>query len=241
MASDVAARKPLGRRAYGSVPHLIGSRRGPADHGVNDGQHRIATAARRDPHDFVVVQEKLDGSNVCVARVGGDVVPLTRAGYHADTSPYAQHHRFARWVGENRERFAAALADGERVCGEWLYQAHGTRYDLPHEPFVAFDVFRGDARLSYAEFADWCGGRFVTPKVLHAGGPLAVEDAMGLLGDRGFHGATDPAEGAVWRVERRGRPDFLCKYVRPDKVDGKYLPEVSGRAEVLNTWPGRDE
>lgn len=46
------------------------------------------------------------------------------------------------------------------------------------------------------------------------------------------HGALDPVEGAVWRVERRGGGDFLAKYVRPDKTDGCYLPEVSGRAAV---------
>ena len=38
--------KPLGRPTYGSIPHLIGSRRGPADSGVNDGQQRICTAMR---------------------------------------------------------------------------------------------------------------------------------------------------------------------------------------------------
>jgi hypothetical protein len=30
-------------------------------------------------------------------------------------------------------------------------------------------------------------------------------------------------EGVVYRVERKGVVDFLAKYVRPDKVDGKYL------------------
>ena len=45
-----------------------------------------------------------------------------------------------------------------------------------------------------------------------------------------LHG--EEVEGAVWRVEREGRVDFLAKYVRPDKIDGKYFPQISGQAEI---------
>jgi hypothetical protein len=45
-------------------------------------------------------------------------------------------------------------------------------------------------------------------------------------------------EGAVWRVERKGKVDFLGKYVRPEKVDGCYLPEISGEEAVWNWRPG---
>ena len=128
--------KPLGIKSYGSIPHLPGSRRGPSDHGCNDGQLRIATSKARDKHDRIIVQEKLDGSNVSVAKVNGIVMPLTRAGYRAEDSIYAQHIRFAEWVYFHQSRFDELLSEGERVCGEWLYQAHGTRYHLPHEPFA---------------------------------------------------------------------------------------------------------
>jgi len=33
--------------------------------------------------------------------------------------------------------------------------------------------------------------------------------------------AIDPIEGLVYRVERKGKVDFLAKWVRPDKV-GRY-------------------
>ena len=52
-------RKPLGGKSYGSVPHLIGSRRGPMDFGVNEGQQRICCEKKRDRHDTIIVQEKL--------------------------------------------------------------------------------------------------------------------------------------------------------------------------------------
>src|SRR3990172_1947089 len=131
--------KPLGGKAYGSIPHLPGSRRGPGDHACHEGQSIICTERARDRHDEIIVQEKVDGSCCAVARVEGAIVALGRAGYLAQTSPYEQHQRFADWVRRHVDQFAA-LPDGWRVVGEWMLQAHGTRYRLPHEPFVVFDL-----------------------------------------------------------------------------------------------------
>ena len=194
-------RKPLGMKNYGHIAHLPGSRMGPGDHSCELDQARIATLKARDRHDHIIVQEKLDGTNVGVARVDGFLFPLVRAGYVADTSPFEQHWRFAQWVYANQDRFLAVLRGGERS---------------------------------------------VTPTVIHRGGPLSVEAAMQALDTYGFHGALDPVEGAVWRVERNelinaGKNgnrhwivDFLVKYVRPDKRDGAYLPEISGKNSVWN-------
>lgn len=227
--------KPLGIKNYGHIPHLPESRMGANDHYCEDGQARITTLRTRDKHDTVIVQEKLDGSNVGVARVGEQLYPLTRSGYLAETSNYEQHWRFANWVYENADRFYAALQDGERLCGEWLMQAHGTRYDLRHEPFVAFDLMRGTERAAYDELERRAEiGNFTLPHLLHRGTAISVEAVLKLLGEYGFHGALDKVEGAVWRVERSGAVDFLVKYVRPDKADGMYLPEISRREAVWN-------
>ncbi|HYF69139.1 MAG TPA: hypothetical protein VD884_13440, partial [Ohtaekwangia sp.] len=58
--------KPLGGKSYGSIPHFYGSRLGPADHHCSPGQQVIATEKKRDRHDYIIVQEKLDGGNVGV-------------------------------------------------------------------------------------------------------------------------------------------------------------------------------
>jgi len=68
--------KPLGRKSYGSIGHLPNSRMGPADRKISEGQERIATAKARDKHDRVIVTEKLDGSNVGIAKVAGKIVAL---------------------------------------------------------------------------------------------------------------------------------------------------------------------
>jgi len=236
--------KPLGRKNYGSIPHLPNSRMGPSDRSCHEGQARIATVKTRDKNDEVFVQEKLDGSNVGVARVGNEIYPLVRSGWTASSSPYKQHWEFNGWVYQNRERFMRVLNSDERLVGEWLLQAHGTRYKLHHEPFVAFDLMIADKRLPYDAFIDRVQGQFVTPFLLHRGGAFSVEAALDVLQGYGFHGAIDTVEGAIWRVER-DRPvgkgqkkrvvDFLVKYVRPGKQDGIYLSGVSGKPDVWNT------
>lgn len=113
--------KPLGIKAYGSVPHLPGSRRGPTDKGLTEEQASILTDQCR-PGDRIIVTEKLDGSNTAVAKVRGQIIPLVRAGYRAASSKYEQHHLFEDWVMRRQSLFMDLLEEGERACGEWLAQ-----------------------------------------------------------------------------------------------------------------------
>lgn len=235
--SEVRIGKPLCRKAYGSIGHLPQSRTGPGDHSVPEGYARICTERVRDKHDRVIVQEKLDGSCVAVALLDGKLYALGRAGWPAESSPYEQHKLFAQWVWANEDRFLAVLQEGERIVGEWLAQAHGTLYQLHthDDPFGAFDIIAGTMRMPYDGFRSRIREQFQTPWLLHDGGPISVEAAMEL--HRGCHWPCDEIEGVVYRVERKGKVDFLAKYVRPDKVDGKYLPEVSGQPPVWNWRP----
>lgn len=226
--------KPLGIKNYGSIGHLPNSRMGSGDHSVHEGQARICCENSRDKHDIIIVQEKLDGSNVGIAKVSGKILALVRAGYLANTSPFEQHHKFSEWVEKNANRFDSVLNEGERIAGEWLLQAHGTRYDLQHEPFVAFDIMRGTKRVVYDELYSRLNDKFVLPHLISKGAPMAVCDAMAMLGEYGKHGALDKVEGVVYRVERKGEVDFLAKYVRHDKADGIYLESVSGMPTVWN-------
>jgi hypothetical protein len=134
------------------------------------------------------------------------------------------HHYFAEWVEREKNRFAF-LQPGERVNGEWVMQAHGTRYRFPEDeaPFFVFDLFRNDTRVLYLELKERVSPYCQLPYCLHVGAAYSVDSMRRDLGDYGYHNAIDYAEGAVWRVERMGKVDFLGKFVRPDKVDGKYL------------------
>jgi hypothetical protein len=228
--------KPLGIKAYGSIPHLPGSRLGPGDYHIHSGQAKIATEKTRDKHDVIIVQEKLDGSCCAVAKVNGKILALGRAGYPAESSEYPVHHSFAKYVNENEGRFNWLLQEGERVVGEYIAMAVGTIYNLHHEPFVPFDIMRSNYRLPYDVFEQRVSDfDFVVPNMVSHGAPLSIEKAMELLKVSG-HGAADPVEGAIWRIERRGEVDFLTKYVRHDKEDGKYFPEKNNGVITYNKY-----
>ena len=216
--------KPLNGKAYGSIGHLPQSRLGSGDHHVSPGQGKICTVQCRRG-DKVIVQEKLDGSCVAVAKLDGDIVPLVRSGYKATASPYLQHHYFAHWVREHREWFVHLLAEGQRVVGEWLAQVHGTHYDLWHEPFVPFDIMTGHTRMLFDEFATRIGDTELTAPFLVAevGQAVPIREARASVEAENYHGSVEPIEGVVYRVERAGKVDFLAKYVRHDKVDGQYM------------------
>jgi hypothetical protein len=255
--------KPITYKNYGSISHLPGSRLGPAEHTITGGQLSILTVKPRDKHDKIFVEEKLDGSNVGIIRLDDEIIPLTRTGFTAKSSPFKQHHMFHDWVMKQINRFLSYLDIGQRIVGEWLVQAHGTRYALTHEPFVAFDIMNGPVeRLPREKFYAMCHAmELTTPKLLNPDGlSMTIEAADAALGEHGFHGAVDRAEGVVYRLERTRRPnkhekgsgdmrpfvEFLAKYVRSDKVDGKYLFEDDGNGgrrqcskEIWNVEPGK--
>lgn len=217
--------KPLNQKAYGSIPHLPGSRMGPAERHINPSQAKILIEKKRDKYDIVICQEKLDGSNVAIAKIDNCILPLTRRGYIANTSPFEMLHIFYDWVvdQENQTRFSELLNNNERLCGEWLLQAHGTRYNLPHEPFVVFDIMTNMKRTSFDELTKRVQKYdFIQPQLISIGDSISIKDAMNKVKTSG-HGAIDEVEGCVWRVERKQQFDFMAKYVRPDKVDGLYL------------------
>jgi hypothetical protein len=93
---------------------------------------------------------------------------------------------------------------------------------------------QGHVRCTYDVLVTRAAG-FVLPRLLHRGGPISIERAMALQ-DAATHGALDPIEGAVWRIERQGKVDFLCKYVHPEKKDGLYLPGVMGSLSEVEVW-----
>lgn len=233
--------KPLGRKSYGSIPHLLGSKLGEGDHHCHEGQHKIATEKTRDRHDFIIVQEKYDGSNVAVAKVDSEIIALVRRGYTAESSPFRQHHIFAQWVKKNEILFQAMIDPGNRLCGEWLLQAHGLKYAIQDglAPFVAFDYFNGDKRLVYSELLEKLNQFDITgPRLIcAANSPLSIDFGLNVLfndHDHPIKTIEGLPEGLIYRVERKGKVDFIAKYVRNDFEPGRYLPEVSGNPEVFN-------
>lgn len=230
--------KPLGFKNYGSIPHLLGSKLGKTDKYIHEGQHRILTEKTRDKHDFVIVTEKYDGSNVGIAKKDGKIIALTRSGYLAETSPYKQHHVFAEWVRKQGNRFNI-IAEGERLVGEWLYCINSIRYEILNDPFIAFDYFSCENYRMTNEmlFYKTVLMEIETPRVINFGyQSFSVESCMDELKNKHNHSviAKDSPEGLVYRVERKGEFDFMAKYVRQDFEPGIYSIGVPEEDLIYN-------
>lgn len=232
--------KPLGKKCYGSIPHLSGSRLGEKDYKITEGQELILTKKARDWKDLIIVTEKLDGSNCSIAKIDGRIVALTRSGNLAYNSKYKQHHIFSIWVRKFSDYFSFLLNKNWRITGEWMLQAHGTKYKIDDKCmlFRPFDIFIENERINYLEMCsiiNYCNGMFAMeinpPELLHIGQPISMKNVEKKLIEIEKN-RIDKCEGAVWRVERDSNVDFLAKYVRQNKVDGIYMKD-----EIYNyTW-----
>lgn len=232
--------KPIGRKNYGSIPHLHNSKLGEGDHYIIEGQERILTKKARDKHDNILVFEKYDGSNVGVAKFENKIFALTRAGYKASTSPFKHHHYFANWVKERELLFADMLQNGERITGEWLAQAHGLIYKIKAEPIVFFDYFtQNNERVLFNDLqAKAIEYGLQLPRKLHEGQPIMVQQLLPLLNEKTKNiESVGLPEGMVYRVERKGKFDFLAKWVRSDFPTGRFCINVEEQNLIWNWLP----
>ncbi len=233
--------KVLSYKTYESIGHFAKSRLGPKDKHISPNIEKSMTFELPNQQSLVIVQEKLDGSNVCVVKKDGKLIALSRNGFDCASSNQIQHLAFNEFMHHYYVTFDRLLQEGDRIVGEWLMLAHGTKYTVAHplELFVAFDLFSsryGEARVKiseppihcpplvtrapFLEFIRRVSPFFRTPHVIHMGGACSVGRAERLMS------ASHPNydyEGFVYRIEESGVFKSMAKYVKHDKVDGKYL------------------
>ena len=240
MTTPAPRDRPLGRKAYGSIPHLPESRPTPGDHQITPGQADICQRNARSKDRRIIVQEKLDGACTAVAKTrDGAIIALSRSGQPARSHPFPHIRLFANWVDLRQDEFDYLLAPSQRIVGEWLAVAHGIRYDLPHDLWVYFDQFdERNRRMTQArmhpELPEFC--RPAT--TVHTGGPTPAAELLAGIGN-GYSGAEEPAEGLVYRVEHKGQVEFLAKYVRHDLEPGRYMTREPGDEPVWNRRQGK--
>lgn len=224
-------------RLFPRIGHLPGSR-AAADDRHADPALAVRCTTRGHVGDRVIVSEKLDGTCVTIGREGGAVVARGREGGRCDASPNVGRRAFAAWVASQPARWAA-LVEGERLVLEWLVLAHAVRYALPHEPAVLLDLHRGGWRPWDEVAARARALALPGAAVVHDGGPCPLDEARERLGRHGQHGARDPAEGLVYRIEGGdGRLRARAKWVRPGLVPGQWLADHGSGVHVWNAWTG---
>lgn len=228
--------KVLPYKTYNKIGHLSKSRLGEGDHFIDSKTEAQLTKQLTDPLALIYVEEKLDGSNVCVVRWKGELRCLTRSGYDCEKSNQEQHRMFARWVHNRRDLLGILLCEEEdRVVGEWLVLAHGTKYqvDWGNEAFIAFDLYTKNREVYYFDKIKlFSSVGLKTPRLLHLGGACSTNRAIKLLEEPSYHKPED-AEGVIYRMERMGnKPSIKAKLVKKNKEDGKYIKD----GQVIWNW-----
>lgn len=210
---------------YPRTPHLFGSR-GTADD-KHLGQHS-SLAFLADAS--LVVEEKVDGTNVGVHFTPAGRMVLQGRGREIVGGMHAQYGPFQRWAAAERPALEMLLGDRLLLFGEWLYARHSLHYRrLPHY-FVALDIYDKQTRgfLDRAARLDRLAGTGLPTVPLVHRGPVAADKLAALIGPSHFGGQFENPltgrpdnlmEGLYLRTEAEGRVTGRAKFVRPEFVE----------------------
>lgn len=189
-----------------------------------------------DPSDFVVIQEKVDGSNFRFWLEDGEIRFGSRRVDYVDEKNYEEWARAIEYI-KSKVKPGDLLEDFVYV-GEFI-RPHTVNYDFDNvPPFVGFDVINrwtGDVvhyLISYAEF-DNLGLPFVNTYFTGLAGHITDELIEELKKRESAYGA-EMQEGVVLKnytkkiFAKSVNPEFLEDFKKKfgDKVKPKMTPEM---------------
>jgi hypothetical protein len=210
---------------YPRTPHLCGSR------GTDDDKHLGPEESANFIADrSLIVEEKLDGTNVGIHFTSAGRMVLQCRGHEITAGMHPQYDLFKQWAMAKRSHLEELLLDEFILFGEWLYAKHSVYYRrLPHY-FFEFDIYdkAGGAFLDLARRLTMLAGTGIhTVPVIHRGA-ATLEELRDLIGPSQFDSIFDnPAtgradalmEGLYLRIEAGGRVTGRAKLVRPEFVE----------------------
>jgi hypothetical protein len=178
----------------------------------------------------LIVEEKLDGTNVGIHFTSAGRMVLQCRGHEVTTGMHPQYDLFKQWTMSKRAVFESIVEDRLILFGEWLYARHSVHYRaLPHY-FFEFDVYDKRRKLFLsltARLVQLEGTGIHTVPILHRG-PATEHELLALIGPSKFDSAfanpttghTDNLmEGLYLRTERDGSVESRAKIVRPEFVE----------------------
>ncbi|MCE9547046.1 MAG: RNA ligase family protein, partial [Planctomycetia bacterium] len=121
---------------YPRTPHLFGSK------GTADDKHLSEAESRRFIADgSLIVEEKIDGTNVGIHFTSAGAMVLQCRGHLITEGMHPQYDLFKQWATVKRSVLEEALRDHLILFGEWMYARHSIHYrQLPHY-FFEFDMY----------------------------------------------------------------------------------------------------
>lgn len=235
---------------YPRTPHLFGSK------GTDDDKHLGDTESNRFiADDSLIVEEKIDGTNVGIHFSEAGELVLQCRGHLITQGMHPQYDLFKQWAAVKRDVLERVLENRVILFGEWVYARHSVSYRKLSHFFFEFDIYDKqqkafvdlDRRLSLLE-----GSGIETVPVLHTG-PLSRGRLQELLGPSQFdsrfeHPTTKRSdnlmEGLYLRTEAGGTVTGRAKFVRSEFVEKikqsthwQHQPMVPNQlAEGVDIW-----
>lgn len=210
---------------YPRTPHLFGSK------GTDDDKHLgLAESLKFVADDSLIVEEKIDGTNVGLHFQPEGEMVLQCRGHLITEGMHPQYDLFKQWAAVKRHMLFERIASRFILFGEWVYARHSIHYrKLPHY-FFEFDVYDKDraAFLDLKQRLELLEGTGIeTVPVIHKG-RIRREELNDLIGPSGFDSLFDNPvtkradnlmEGVYLRTEANGSVSGRAKFVRPEFVE----------------------
>lgn len=121
---------------YPRTHHIEGSRLQPGDEDLS------AVPFSEIQGNYLIVEEKMDGSN-CAVSFSNDGELLLQSRGHYLTGGHRERHfaLFKTWASTHGNTLWELLGSRYIMFGEWLYAKHTVYYDLLPHYFMEFDVY----------------------------------------------------------------------------------------------------
>ncbi len=210
---------------YPRTPHLFGSK------GTDDDKHLSeAESVRFLADEALIVEEKIDGTNVGIHFSDAGSLVLQCRGHLVTEGIHPQYDLFKQWANVKRQVLEARLQFRYILFGEWMYARHSVHYrQLPHY-FFEFDIYdkQEGAFVSLERRLELLAGSGIhTVPVIHQG-TIRRKELEQLIGPSRFGsqfenpltGRTDNLmEGLYLRTESQGVVTGRAKLVRPEFIE----------------------
>lgn len=210
---------------YPRTPHLFGSK------GTDDDKHLGEAESLRFIADgSLIVEEKLDGTNVGLHFSDEGELVLQCRGHLITEGMHPQYDLFKQWVAVKRDVLEQRLESRYILFGEWLYARHTVAYRQLSHYFYEFDIYdkQQQAFLDLQQrLALLAGSGIQTVPVIHSGS-LPRAKLEQLIGPSQFDSQFDNPltgrsdnlmEGLYLRTEANGVVTGRAKFVRPEFVE----------------------
>lgn len=210
---------------YPRTPHLFGSK------GTADDKHLDEAESNRFIADeSLIVEEKIDGTNVGIHFTTDGQMVLQCRGHLITEGMHSQYDLFKQWAVVKRSALEDRLECSFILFGEWMYARHSIHYRRLSHYFFEFDIYdkQSQSFLSLEKRQSLLEGSGIQTVPVLATGSLQREQLDELIGPSRFdchfenpltRRPDNLMEGLYLRTESKGVVSRRAKFVRMEFVE----------------------